>query len=89
MPRVILTAHLIHQAGQREFDLPGATVRELLDALFAVRPNLRSYVLDDQNALRHHVMAFVNSAVVHDKEALNDPVPPDGELYLLQALSGG
>lgn len=89
MPRVILTAHLIQQAGQREFDLPGLTVRELLDNLFKIRPLLRSYLVDDQGTLRHHVMAFVNGVVVRDKQSLNDAVPTDGELYLLQALSGG
>ena len=89
MPKLILTAHLIRHAGGTEFDVPGSTVRELLEGLFAQRPLLRGYVLDDQGALRHNVVAFVNGTVVHDKENLADPVPPDGEVYLLQALSGG
>ena len=89
MPRVLLTSHLSAQAGQNAFDVAGTTVRELLEGLFVLRPLLRGYLLDDQGALRHHVAAFVNGAVVRDKHQLDDPVPPDGELFLLQALSGG
>ena len=69
--------------------MPGSTVRELLEGLFAIRPILRGYLLDEQGVLRHHVAAFVDGDVVRDKRQLDIPVPPDGELFLLQALSGG
>jgi molybdopterin synthase sulfur carrier subunit len=70
-------------------ELAGGTVRELLDALFAVYPGLRGYVLDEHGALRHHVVAFVDGDAVPDKDRLATPVPPGGEVYLSQALSGG
>ena len=89
MPRVVLTAHLSAQAGGTTFEVAGGSVRELLEGLFAQRPLLRGYLLDDQGALRHHVAAFVNGAPVGDKTTLAVPVPPGGELFLLQALSGG
>jgi molybdopterin synthase sulfur carrier subunit len=89
MPRVVLTAHLSVQAGGREFDVPASIVRELLEGLFAIRPVLRGYLLNEHGVLRHHVAAFVNGEVVRDKQKLDDPVPRDGELFLLQALSGG
>jgi molybdopterin converting factor small subunit len=75
--------------GQRSFPVTGVTVREALDHLFADVPALRGYVLDDQGALRHHVAAFVNGVVVRDKSSLAEPVPPGGEVFLMQALSGG
>ena len=84
-----LTAAPAAPAGDRSFALPGATVRDLLDQLFTRHPNLRGYVLDEHGTLRHHVVAFVNGTAVRDKRALDDPVPPGGELYLFQALSGG
>ena len=37
----------------------------------------------------HHVVAFVNNEPVRDKQSLSEPVPPDGEIYVFQALSGG
>ncbi|HEV3439564.1 MAG TPA: MoaD/ThiS family protein [Gemmata sp.] len=89
MPRIILTAHLSSQAGAGDFEVSGSTVRELLEALFVLRPGLRGYLLDDQGVLRHHVAAFVDGEVVTDKVTLTTSVPTGGELYLVQALSGG
>jgi len=74
---------------ERSFELSGESVRDLLEAIFADYPNLRGYLLDDQGALRHHVVAFVNGVAVRDKRALDDCVPADGDLFVFQALSGG
>jgi molybdopterin synthase sulfur carrier subunit len=94
VPTVVLAAPLarwiaagVH--GERSFAVAGSTVREALDALLTQLPQLRGYVLDDQGALRHHVAAFVDGVVVRDKQNLSEPVPPGGEIYLVQALSGG
>jgi hypothetical protein len=46
-------------------------------------------VLDDQSALRKHMNIFVNGNRVLDRTHLSDPVPSDGEIYVIQALSGG
>jgi sulfur-carrier protein len=94
MPTIVLAAPLARwlpspKPGERSFAVAGATVREAIEHLLAQAPQLRGYVLDDQGALRHHVAAFVNGVVVRDKVALSEEVPPDGEVYLVQALSGG
>jgi hypothetical protein len=93
VPQVVLAAPLARwisaAPGERSFTVAGATVREVLDNLLAEVPRLRGYLLDDQGALRHHVAAFVDGVVVRDKQGLAEPVPPGGEVYLLQALSGG
>jgi sulfur-carrier protein len=75
--------------GEAAFRVAGSTVRESLEQFLAEVPQLRGYLLDDQGALRHHVAAFVNGVVVRDKHTLAEPVPADGEIYLVQALSGG
>jgi molybdopterin converting factor small subunit len=84
-----LTATPTPGAAEKAVSVPGRTVREVLDALFAEYPQLRDYVTDERGALRHHVVAFVNGEPVRDKQALDEPVPADGEVYLFQALSGG
>ena len=84
-----LTAAPTPHAGDRALAVAGATVREVLDRLFEQYPQLRGYVLDERGAMRHHVVAFVNGEAVRDKQALDEPVPADGEVYLFQALSGG
>ena len=84
-----LTSTPTEGTGEKSLVVPGGTVREVLDALFAAYPNLRGYVTDERGALRHHVVAFINSVAVQDKAGLGEVVPPDGEVYLFQALSGG
>lgn len=84
-----LTAAPTPNAGERTVRVPGRTVREALEGLFAEHPILRGYVMDEHGTLRHHVVAFVNGAAVRDKARLDDPVAEDGEVYLVQALSGG
>ena len=65
----------------------GATVREALEAVFAQNPRLRGYILDDQGALRRHVIVFVGGEPVKDRTGLSDAAA--GEISVLQALSGG
>jgi hypothetical protein len=84
-----LTAEPPVGAGEKAVVVPGATVRAALDAVFADYPTLRDYVTDERGTLRHHVVAFVNGVAVTDKTNLSEPLAPDGELYLFQALSGG
>lgn len=84
-----LTASPSTGAGDRSFVLPGRTVRELLDSLFAEHPILRGYIVDEHGTMRHHVVAFVNGTAIRDKQTLDDPVPSEGEVYIFQALSGG
>ncbi len=67
----------------------GATVAEVLAAVFGDNHALRSYVLDDQGALRRHVAIYVNGEPVRDRTALSDPVARDDEIYVFQALTGG
>jgi molybdopterin synthase sulfur carrier subunit len=67
----------------------GATVREALDAYFAVHPAVRGYVLDEQGALRKHVTVFVEGTQVRDRRTLSDPVAQQAEVHVMQALSGG
>jgi sulfur-carrier protein len=66
-----------------------ATVGDALRAVFASRSTLRGYVLDDQGALRRHVIVYVNGAPVRDRVGLTDPVGPRDEIYVFQALTGG
>jgi hypothetical protein len=79
---------------QRHVECPSeaidaATVHEALDAYFARHPSVRGYVLDEQGALRRHVAVFVGGDQIVDRRSMTDPLGPDSELYVMQALSGG
>jgi hypothetical protein len=73
----------------RTLSLTGVVVREVLDAVFAGDDVARSYVLDDQSALRKHMNIFVDGHRVRDRAGLSDPVPENAEIFIIQALSGG
>ena len=87
MPRVTFTGNLQRLVAAPPSDVPGATVREALDAVFAQNPRLRGYILDDQGGLRRHVIVFVGGEPVKDRAGLSDAAT--AEISVLQALSGG
>ena len=89
MPLVTFTQNLQRHVPCPPTRAAGSTVREALEAVFAGNARLRSYVLDDQGALLKHVVVFVDGAQVHDRVALSDAVRDDGNVHVMQALSGG
>lgn len=67
----------------------GGTVGAALDALFAQRPQVRGYILDEQGRLRKHVCIFADGVRLPHQAALTRGIKPDATLYVMQALSGG
>lgn len=70
-------------------DAQGNSLRSVLDSVFNQQPELKSYILDDQNCLRKHVTVFVDEKLILDRDNLSDPIDNDSEVFVLQALSGG
>jgi len=89
MPTILFTSALQRFLAVPTVEVAGATVGEALAHVFASRPALKGYVLDDQGALRRHVAVYVNGQPVNDRVRLTDPVGPHDEIYVFQALSGG
>ena len=89
MVTVDFTSSLSHQTDAPRSSVEGATVRECLQAVFAMHPALRGYVMDDQNAVRQHVVVFLDGTAITDRRTQSDPVKPDSEIFVMQALSGG
>jgi len=89
MPTVSFTRALARFLEAPSAEVDGDTVGEALVAVFASRPALRGYVLDDQGALRRHVAVYVNGRLVSDRVRLSDPVGASDEIHVFQALSGG
>lgn len=89
MVRVSFTQTIQRHVPCPPADVPGATVRQVLEAVFDANPRARGYVLDDQGALRPHMVVFVNGRQIKDRRGLGDPVPDGGEVHVMQALSGG
>ena len=89
MAKVVFTSNLRRHVDCPTSDAVGASVREVLDAVFASNARLRGYVLDDQAALRRHMGVIVDGVSLRDRVTLSDPVRADSTIYVLQALSGG
>ena len=89
MAIVSFTANLRRHREAPDVEAGGGTVREVLDAVFADDPLLRSYILDEQGRLRRHVNVFVGGRMIADRRGLSDAVGPGDSIYVLQALSGG
>jgi molybdopterin synthase sulfur carrier subunit len=93
MPIVHFTANLTRHVSCPSVHVEGATVGEVLEAVFQQNPRLRSYVVDEQGALRKHMNVFVDGQQIRDRErhysSWGEPVGASSELYVMQALSGG
>jgi molybdopterin synthase sulfur carrier subunit len=89
VPIVRFTSHLARHVPAATLEVPGTTVREVLDTIFASSPRLRGYLLDEQGRLRKHVGIWVDAVPIVDRIAQSDPVAPTSRLHILQLLSGG
>jgi molybdopterin synthase sulfur carrier subunit len=89
MPTVTFTPNIQRHVSCPPTGVKGETVREALESVFRENPRARGYVLDEQGAVRSHMVVFVNGAQIRDRQRLSDRVQQDGEIYVAQALSGG
>lgn len=89
MATVTFTHTLQRHVPSPAVEVSGTTVREALDAVWALNPRARGYVLDEQGELRKHMAVFLDGRMVRDRARLSDAVRPDSKLYVMQALSGG
>ncbi len=70
-------------------EIPGATLRAVLDGYFTENERARGYVLDEQGKIRQHMVVFIDGELVRDRDSLTDPVQPNSTIDVIQALSGG
>ena len=89
MPTVTFTAALQRHVPCPPASVEATTVADALSAVFADNPLLRGYVLEDDGAVRKHIAVWVDGEPLRDRRALSDAVSPGGEVYVMQALSGG
>ena len=89
MPRITFTSHLERHVACPSEVVPGQTARDAIDTYLERHPQVGPYLFDEQGMLRQHVVLFVDGEQARDRKALSDPVSPDSEIYVMQALSGG
>jgi MoaD family protein len=67
----------------------GATVGEVLDALYARHGELRDRVAGDDGELRRFVNVYLDGEDIRFLEGLGTQVPDGAELTILPAVAGG
>ena len=89
MPTVRFTRNIQRHIACPTSEAAGDTARAVLENYFRTNPQARSYVLDDQGRLRHHMVVFIDGDQVRDCDGLSDVVAPGAIIDVIQALSGG
>lgn len=89
MARVVFTPNLRRHVDCAEIVVDASTVAEALKSAFAENQLLGTYIVDEHDRLRKHVVVFVDGEPVTDRVGLSDPIRDESEVYVMQALSGG
>lgn len=89
MPKLLFTPQLRRFTTTPEVQSSASTLRGALDDAFAINPQLRGYVLDDQGHVRPNVVVFIDGQRQDERTELLQPLTATSTVYVLQALSGG
>jgi molybdopterin synthase sulfur carrier subunit len=75
--------------GEKQLELEGGTVAQLVDSLVERFPALRTQLLTEAGELNRFVNVYVNGQDVRYLQGLETPVQPRDEVRLLPAMAGG
>ena len=84
--RVLIPSALHAYTGRPWVGAEGATAAAVLADLDRQFPGIRFRMVDEQGRLRRHIRLFHRNVALFDLET---PLPAEGELMIVQALSGG
>jgi molybdopterin converting factor small subunit len=83
---VLIPTSLRSYTGQRQVEASGSTLAAVVADLDRRFPGIRFRMIDEQDRMRRHIRFFVNGDQTFD---LAQPLRPDDEVHIVQALSGG
>jgi len=89
MTSISFTSNIQRHVSAPHLDVEAHTVGEALERYFERFPEVRHYVLDNQGAVRHHMLVLLDGISIGDRQRLSDPLGEDSEIFVFQALSGG
>ena len=89
MPELHFTQNLRRHTPCPSFSVQADSVAGLLNQYFEQYPGVRTYILDDQGHVRHHVKVLVDGINLNDRATLRDTLSPESQVHVFQALSGG
>jgi len=89
MATVRFTQNIQRHVACPTLEVPGSTLRAVLDNYFHDNEKARGYVLDERGRIRQHMVVFIDGELVRDRDGLSDPVETNSAVDVIQALSGG
>jgi len=89
MPTIEFTPNLRRHVDCPKADLESTRLSDCLDEYFQRWPGVRSFILDDQGGVRHHVKILIDGRNISDRARLSDMLEPSSRIHVFQALSGG
>jgi sulfur-carrier protein len=75
--------------GNKQLELAGASVGDVVEGLVSEYPSLRGQLLTDDGELNRFVNVYVNGQDVRYLDGLATPVGERDEVRLLPAMAGG
>ena len=75
--------------GNKNVEVEGATVGELLDALEADHPGFKTRLLDDDGNLQRFMNVFVDDDDIRFLQGLDTKVADGATVTIMQAVAGG
>jgi sulfur-carrier protein adenylyltransferase/sulfurtransferase len=69
--------------------VPGSTIKQVLDALLKAHEGLRPHLLDEKGKLRNFVNVYVNETDIRTAKGEETPVREDDVIMLVPAIAGG
>jgi len=90
MAKVLIPTPLrAHAGGQKEVEVPGATVGEILAALTAQFGDLRQQLFTDEGRLRTFVNVYLNDEDVRYLDRDKTPAAQGDTLSIVPSIAGG
>ena len=75
--------------GRKEYKCTGSSVRSVFENLFTQEPSLRVHILDENRAVRQHVLVYVGEEDLRWLGGLDAELRGPTHITILQAVSGG
>jgi molybdopterin synthase sulfur carrier subunit len=72
-----------------DVEIPGGTLQDALEALFAAHPALRDRILTERGEIREHVNVFVGKSEARRASGLATSLADGMEISIIPAISGG
>ncbi len=75
--------------GDVEMEYSPATLGDALSALWTRYPGVRDRIATEEGQIREHINIFIGDEDIRYTGGLASPVPPESEIWIVPAISGG